>query len=256
MSHEDCQELYMAPVHGARRSAGILADILCAVPVSGWPELGRTTEVLPSLFPYLSMCVCRCEADLTQPRTCKSCSNSCLTSVSNADGITCNPDASLASACSYGSCKTGFADCDGNTSNGCEASLQGIRSCGSCGTDCTKLVANAVSVSCAPADATSSEHFCTYGKCATGWGDCDLNVTNGCETRLNNPQACGSCLSNCSSSVLNVKTALCDSGSTCRCVPHSAVLVILPALGILALLLCCQYAKMWPGPSVSHCPGR
>lgn len=44
-----------------------------------------------------------------------------------------NPDAAQPDA----GCTTGFADCDGNTANGCEASLASDTHCGSCARDCT-----------------------------------------------------------------------------------------------------------------------
>jgi hypothetical protein len=36
-------------------------------------------------------------------------------------------------------CAPGFADCDGNPSNGCEANLSSNEHCGFCGNNCTGM---------------------------------------------------------------------------------------------------------------------
>src|SRR4029078_6677758 len=44
-------------------------------------------------------------------------------------------------------------------------------------------------------------YTCVGGKCAsvclTGWGDCDGDPMNGCETRLGSPAHCGNCATAC-----------------------------------------------------------
>ena len=70
-------------------------------------------------------------------------------------------------------CAAGYADCDGNAANGCEADLtEDADHCGSCGTICS-----------APGESTAT---CVAGSCgmacAVGRYDCDGNAANGCES--------------------------------------------------------------------------
>jgi hypothetical protein len=86
------------------------------------------------------------------------------------------------------SCKTGFADCDGVVSNGCEVNLNtDVLNCGLCGNDGTKLP-NVALASC-------SGGVITIISCKTGYANCDGVVSNGCEVNLNtdvhNCSACG-----------------------------------------------------------------
>jgi hypothetical protein len=91
--------------------------------------------------------------------------------------------------CGYTVCNPGFADCDGNRANGCETDLNSNPShCGACGR------------ACAPANATPActMGVCSYTVCNAGFGDCDGNRANGCETDLNsNPSHCGRCNNVC-----------------------------------------------------------
>lgn len=81
-------------------------------------------------------------------------------------------------------CQPGYANCDGNVANGCEVNLTtNPNHCGACGAQCSSV------------NGTAS---CSAGKCAiacsAGFGNCDGNVANGCETNLNsNATNCGSC---------------------------------------------------------------
>jgi hypothetical protein len=134
-----------------------------------------------------------------------------------------NSVASCASgACAY-ACAMGFADCDGDASNGCEVDTRTSAShCGACG------------ARCAPANATAAcvAGVCTVGACATGFGDCDGNATNGCETDLPvsvshcgacgnrcpaNPNAAPVCVAGSCSSVCTAGFADCDSNPATGC---------------------------------------
>jgi hypothetical protein len=98
-------------------------------------------------------------------------------------GAACFVDNGVA-ACSDGSCTDDiiqcfddFADCDLDPVNGCETDLQTSQAnCGQCGAAC--FLPNATT-------------FCSAGacidvidQCNAGFGDCDGNPTNGCETDL------------------------------------------------------------------------
>jgi hypothetical protein len=95
-----------------------------------------------------------------------------------------------------GGCPAGFADCDRNPLNGCEARLDSLLNCGTCGTACVAR--------------PNSRASCTGGACAytcsANFGDCDRNAANGCETPTDTVLNCGRCGNTCSGA-----TPLCDS---------------------------------------------
>jgi hypothetical protein len=81
-------------------------------------------------------------------------------------------------------CSPGFADCNGNGADGCEANLgTSPLHCGACGNACS--VANAT--------AACAGGACAVGACNLGFGDCDGSAANGCETLLTTNQDCGAC---------------------------------------------------------------
>jgi hypothetical protein len=89
-------------------------------------------------------------------------------------------------------CGPGLTACDG----GC-VSLSDIRSCGSCGNDCTRLpFASATGLACVAG-------HCSYA-CAAGHADC-ADSGAGCPTDLHQPSNCGACGVICTGS-----TALCE----------------------------------------------
>jgi hypothetical protein len=105
-------------------------------------------------------------------------------------------------ACTLVSCDAGFANCDGNVANGCETDLNNtVGACGACGRACA--LANATP--------TCRAGACAVSVCNAGYGDCDANPANGCETNLNTtPGACGACGRACS---LANATAACAAGA-------------------------------------------
>ncbi len=113
------------------------------------------------------------------PANCGTCGNACA--AAHVEHALC-----LDGTCSYDSCSTGFADCDGDVSNGCEQPTSSdVNNCGGCG------------IVCAPQNgmtATCTNGVCGYTKCAAGYGDCDGDASNGCETNLGTDNAnCGKC---------------------------------------------------------------
>jgi hypothetical protein len=100
--------------------------------------------------------------------------------------------------CSVVSCAPGYADCDADASNGCEAVLDSIDHCGGCNQSCA--VANG--------EATCSAGACGFVGCSPGFGDCDGDIaTNGCERPLDSLTSCGGC---------DVPCALPDGETTCN----------------------------------------
>ena len=85
--------------------------------------------------------------------------------------------------CMLAVCDPGWGDCDGDTGNGCETPINSTINCGGCGVSC---VAQSGTTSC---DAGR----CVITGCDPGYGDCDFDPTNGCETSLMTPWNCGYC---------------------------------------------------------------
>jgi hypothetical protein len=124
-----------------------------------------------------------CEVDLnSDPDNCGSCGNVCA--LPGTVG-TCE-----AGVCVQGPCSPGFDDCDGDPANGCETSIAGDPdNCGACGVACSFSNADPLCVSGA----------CQMGACRPGWGDCDGDPANGCETNIaGDPNNCGTCGVACS----------------------------------------------------------
>ena len=81
-------------------------------------------------------------------------------------------------------CDMAHADCDRSATNGCEVDVAAsTNNCGLCGNVC---------------NATGATASCAAGRCglecSPGRGDCDGNLTNGCEINLrSSPSHCGRC---------------------------------------------------------------
>lgn len=147
-----------------------------------------------------------CEIDTTfDVNNCGACGKQC-TAPANAT-TACD-----AAKCSF-RCKPGYADCNGDPKDGCEVAVLGdTNNCGHCGNVCP-VRPQAQSATCADGLCGNS--------CNNGWGDCDGNVNNGCESNLqidlNNCGGCGMpCVdphgkSTCSQAVCS---RICDKGYT------------------------------------------
>lgn len=80
-------------------------------------------------------------------------------------------------------CQGDYADCNGLEVDGCEALLTDPSNCGLCGATCS--FPNAVP--------RCSQGRCLKGDCMEGFGDCDGQPSNGCETPLTEVDSCGAC---------------------------------------------------------------
>jgi hypothetical protein len=134
-----------------------------------------------------------CENDLKSLTDCGAC------------GVRCGPLANANATCATGqcaaTCRTGYRDCDGTLSNGCETNVQTTSNCGGCGQPCA--YSNATT--------TCTSGTCALGSCASGYGNCNSNLAlDGCEQRLNTLQHCGACNQSCK---LANAASSCTSGS-------------------------------------------
>ena len=134
-----------------------------------------------------------CEVDIdATPANCGACGQACST---------VNGTASCTLGTCGIACSTGFGNCDNNAANGCETNVKTApANCGGCGTVC---------------DSTNGTATCANGvcgiTCSVGFGNCDGNATNGCETNLGtDPLHCNTCTAACS---INNGTASCAAGA-------------------------------------------
>lgn len=170
------------------------------------------------------------------------CSGQCVSLQNNlndcgACGNVCQQYPNSSPVCSSGACslvcQTGYANCDGILTNGCETYTQtDPNNCGGCGVTCQSgqsCVSGVCQMSCAPGQTLCPGNHCAYlqsdpnncGSCGfncpfgsesipycasgvcgivcdSGYGNCDGNPNNGCETNLmNNHANCGACGNAC-----------------------------------------------------------
>jgi hypothetical protein len=135
----------------------------------------------------------------------------CLTS-GDCAAVANGTAACVSNACGVGSCDVGFADCNLEAGDGCEADLDtDPDNCGTCFLACA-LYPNAAS--------TCSSGTCQMGPCDVGYADCDENQGTGCEVSpANDPDHCGSCNAPCPT--YPNADSVCSS-STCQMGPCNA----------------------------------
>lgn len=113
----------------------------------------------------------------TNVNNCGNCGNVCTAPNGTA--------ACTAGTCSVASCNTGFANCNGNASDGCEVNINtNVSNCGGCGIVCSS---NHVTPSCSGGQCN--------GACSAGFADCNNNrQADGCEVNIQtDPNNCGTC---------------------------------------------------------------
>jgi hypothetical protein len=141
-----------------------------------------------------------CETDLNSASNCGACGNDCRLRPYVA------ASSCLAGSCKIDSCLMSFANCDGNTANGCETNTgTDLNNCGACGNVCP-AVANGV-----PA---CNSGVCGVGGCYPGFADCYSNLGDGCETNTSsNTLHCGGCGLQCLSGEVCSASACVPLGS-------------------------------------------
>lgn len=131
-----------------------------------------------------------CEVDLDSNSNCGSCGNDCRSLYDNASGVCSNRQ------CQMDACDEGFDDCNADDSDGCEADLSSIDSCGACGVVCGDENTRRYGVEC-DEGATPDQNSC-WLDCEDGFRDCDGIPNNGCEANIaTDPNHCGSCGASC-----------------------------------------------------------
>lgn len=136
-----------------------------------------------------------CEANLNEnPYHCGSCDVQCQTKNGSE---TCDKG-----SCAIVSCNSGYKDCDGKASNGCEVNTTtDPANCGGCGNGCS--APNAVS--------GCEKSSCTVASCKGHFMHC-VDGADGCETDTSSSiQHCGSCDGTCSKA--GATLASCSDGA-------------------------------------------
>ncbi len=152
---------------------------VCCPPPSGRPSCGTGLSCLPtgdtSICCAAGQVACDgvCSTTATDARNCGGCGVVCAT------GAATTANACVAGRCTP-TCAAGFADCDGNPGNGCEARLDAVTSCGACGTRCAAGQSCANSggrLACAAASASSAGQVCAAAGTCGGSLRCSSSVS-------------------------------------------------------------------------------
>jgi hypothetical protein len=131
-----------------------------------------------------------CERALNTASDCGACDKPCA--IAHAQGD-CSDQ-----TCKAGKCDDGFADCDAESSNGCETSLNDSAHCGSCATACVSGT-SCVNGACGCSDNSqcASGATCCEGRCVSTAGMCYPWPCIPGTQRNENALNCGSCGSIC-----------------------------------------------------------
>lgn len=169
----DCTKL--ANVSSAACSENVCGQVKCA---DGYADCNGTAAD-------------GCERALDTASDCGACDKPCAIAHAQAD---CSDR-----TCKLGKCDDGFADCDGQTENGCEASLNDAAHCGACDTLCASG-ASCVNGACGCADDSqcATGTTCCEGRCVSTAGTCfPWPCIPGTTLPAANALNCGGCGSIC-----------------------------------------------------------
>jgi hypothetical protein len=158
----------------------------------------------------LKCCAGQCLDTSRDPQNCGACGSAC--------GVQHSSASCQAGVCMPGMCSAGWADCNNDPKDGCEAKLDyDADNCGACGMKCA--IPNAIQ-GCGPVP-MGAKSGCYIKACTFGWDDCNGNADDGCETSvLSDAKNCGGCGMPCAKvahatvSCVNAACALtqCDVG--------------------------------------------
>jgi len=157
----------------------------CSTPNASPLCMNATCTVGTCTAPYADcdrMAANGCETDTrTSLQHCGTCGTACTARP--------NSTASCAAGRCEHTCTVGFADCNGDPSDGCEVDTRASAThCGACSRRCD--LANAT--------AACTMGQCAVAACAMGFGDCDTNAANGCEADTRTSVShCGACGTAC-----------------------------------------------------------
>lgn len=128
-----------------------------------------------------------CEVDLRGDLNCGACGVRCDEMFENGIG-----ECSTTSQCELVACEPGWADCDGDPSNGCEADLSDPTSCGACGVACGEQ--NTQLAECRQEAGGGADDYACLTICQSGFADCNGLPNDGCEVNITNDSLnCGGC---------------------------------------------------------------
>ncbi len=148
-----------------------------------------------------------CVKILENPSHCGTCGNTCDIDEICCDGV-CRDTANDPTSCDGCGvnfrCQASELCCNGS----CELVGYNPAHCAACGDDCNDgRLGDVSTVGC-------NDHVCTFS-CALDWGDCNGDLSDGCETNLLSDEThCGVCNNNCG--------ALSCEGGVCTCEENTA----------------------------------
>ncbi|MBL8602482.1 MAG: hypothetical protein JNK72_11220 [Myxococcales bacterium] len=138
------------------------------------------------------LCGSTCVAVATDIANCGRCNNPCP--------MIANGVATCAAGLCGSTCNTGFADCDGNAGNGCEADVRiSVNNCGGCGRACTAPTGGSVT--------------CQAGACVGGCPSGQTICNSACVALTTDANNCGSCGNRCQSGQ-SCAGGVCTGGNT------------------------------------------
>jgi Cys-rich repeat protein len=179
----------------------------------------------------LSCCNMLCVDPMTDYQNCGMCGNACNNGWNCCNATCSNPANDIMNCggcgivckamngtpscvlrnCAIAACNPGWADCDGSYLDGCEINIAtNVGNCGGCNNPCNLPNASPKCVG----------GVCQVAACGLGFGDCDGNPMNGCETNIfSDVNNCNGCNMKCMVPHATAKCmgggcaiALCDPG--------------------------------------------